>query len=262
MPKYTNKLQGKRVLVVGGTSGLGFCVAEACVEHGAIVTVASSRQSKVDETIKRIQTSYPDVGDRIKGKACVLGGEDMEDQIKALYVFATDDGANKLDHVVNTAGDKFGLVKLSEITFEVGLGFSKVRYFGSMFLAKYAMDYMNMSPESSFTNTSGVNSAKPGDGWSAIIGLDTAKEGMTRALAKDMKPIRVNCVSPGAVKTELFNNFGDEERVQQIVEMYKGMTLTKTIGTPEDLAESYLHFMKNYFVTGTILQADGGYLLV
>ncbi|KAF3931903.1 hypothetical protein ABW20_dc0100216 [Dactylellina cionopaga] len=262
MPKYLNKLEGKRVLVVGGTSGIGFGVAEACIEHGAIVTVASSRQAKVDQTIARIKASYPDAGSRIQGKTCDLSGDNQEEEIISLYKFATDDGKNKLDHVVSTAGDSFALIKLPDITYDVVSKFGKVRYLGSMFMAKHAPEYVNVSAESSFTVTSGVNSEKPGDGWSAIVGMATAMEGMTRGLAKDMKPIRVNCVSPGAVKTELYSQFGDEATVEKVIEMYKGQTLTKTIGLPEDLAESYLYVMKSSFVTGTVLQADGGYLLV
>ncbi|EPS36246.1 hypothetical protein H072_10363 [Dactylellina haptotyla CBS 200.50] len=262
MLKYINKLQDKRVLVLGGTSGIGFCVAEACVEHGARVIVASSRQTNIDKTIQRIQTSYPEAGDRISGKTCDLSGDDMEDQIKSLYDFATDNNTNKLDHVVNTAGDSFKLVKLADATYEDAMKMGKVRYFGGLFLAKHASTYMNVSAESSFTNTSGVNSEKPGENFSAIIGFATAKEGMTRGLAKDMKPIRVNCVSPGAVQTELFSQFGDEATVKSIVEKFKALTLTGTIGTPENLAESYLYCMKNYFVTGRTLQAEGGYLLI
>ena len=59
-PKYISKLQGKRVLVLGGTSGIGFCVAEAAVEHGATVIISSSRQAKIDNTIQRLTSSYPE----------------------------------------------------------------------------------------------------------------------------------------------------------------------------------------------------------
>ncbi|KAK6332920.1 hypothetical protein TWF696_002938 [Orbilia brochopaga] len=260
--KYTNKLQGKRVLVLGGTSGIGFCVAEAAVEYGAIVTVSSSRQASIDKAIKRITDAYPDSASRINGKTCDLGGDDLEEQIKGLYEFATNGGANKLDHVVNTAGDKFSLPKITEFTVEAANKLSQVRFMGTLFLAKYAATYMNSSADSSFTTTSGVNGAKPADGWAAIAGYITAQEGLIRGLAKDIKPIRANNVSPGAVHTELFNHFGNEEEVKAIVEMYAGKTLTGRIGKPEDLAETYIYIMKNPFVTGTIHQVDGGYLLV
>ncbi|KAJ6258903.1 hypothetical protein Dda_5798 [Drechslerella dactyloides] len=261
-PKYTNKLQGKRVLVLGGTSGIGFCVAEAAIEHGAIVTIASSRQTSIDKAIQRIKDSYPDAASRINGTTCNLAGDDLEDQIKALYEFATNSGADKLDHVVNTAGDAFGLPKISEVTIETLGQLSRVRLFGSIMLAKYAASNMNSSAESSFTTTSGVNGAKPGEGWAAVTGFVTAQEGLIRGLAKDLKPIRANNVSPGAVHTELFNNFGNEEQVKAMVETFAGQTLTKRIGKPEDLAETYIYIMKNPFLTGTIQQVEGGYLLV
>lgn len=125
-PKYSNKLEGKRVLVIGGTSGIGFCVAEACVEFGAIVTVASSTQEKIDKTIERLTTSYPEAEDRVSGFPCDLAGTDVEGNLKALFEFTTKDG--KLDHLVNTAGDTFGQIKIADITAEIVQKLGQVRY--------------------------------------------------------------------------------------------------------------------------------------
>ncbi|KAF3079338.1 hypothetical protein TWF706_003378 [Orbilia oligospora] len=238
--KFTNKLASKNILIIGGTSGIGFAVAEASLEQDANVTIASSSPSKLQSAISRLQSAYPESSNKIKGTTLNLSSEDVEDQIIAAYEFATENGQNKLDHVVNTA----------------------VRYVGNLLLAKHVTKYINISPESSFTTTSGANAAKPGDGWSSIIGVATAVEGLTRALAKDLKPVRANCVSPGAIKTELFDRFGDEATVQKMVEAYAEKTLTGRIGTPEDVAESYLYVMRSAFVTGTTLQIDGGYVLV
>ena len=259
-PKYTNKLEGKRVLVIGGTSGIGFCVAEACVEFGAIVTVASSRQEKIDKTIDRLTTSYPDAKDRISGHPCDLSGPDTEDNLKALCEFATKDG--KLDHVVNTAGDSFGLVKLSDVTPADIQKHGQVRFVGRMLTAKVASQYMHQTSQSSLTSTSGVNGTKPGAGWSAMTGWGAACEGMTRGLAVDLKPIRVNCVSPGAIDTELFDAIGGGGRRQQILDFYKSKSLVGDVGKPEDTAEAYLYLMRDKFVTGTTILTDGGYVLV
>src|ERR1700744_1071718 len=106
-PKYSNKLEAKRVLVIGGTSGIGFCVAEACVEFGAIVTVASSRQEKVDKAVERLCTSYPDARTRISGHTVDLASSDVEEALKVLLEFTAKEG--KLDHIVHTAGDSFTL---------------------------------------------------------------------------------------------------------------------------------------------------------
>lgn len=86
-------------------------------------------------------------------------------------------------------------------------------------------------------------------------------ESLARGLAVDLKPVRVNCVAPGAVLTELFLTFG-KDRVEQFVEFYKTKTLTGTIGTREDLAEAYLYLMKDNLVTETRLKSNGGHLLI
>jgi NAD(P)-dependent dehydrogenase (short-subunit alcohol dehydrogenase family) len=68
--KYTKKLQNQRVLVIGGTSGLGYAVAEGAIEFGAHVIVASSEQANTDRTVKQLETAYPDAADRIDGHIC------------------------------------------------------------------------------------------------------------------------------------------------------------------------------------------------
>ncbi|OAP61667.1 hypothetical protein AYL99_03870 [Fonsecaea erecta] len=258
--KYINKLQGKRVIIVGGTSGIGFAAAEAAVEYGAIVVVASSKQDRVDRAVERIQQAYPGAGDRIRGTTVDLNSDDVEEQVEALFNFATDGGKHKLHHVAETAGGTFGMMPLADVTPAAIAEAQKVRITGCTMLAKVAMRYLEVSRTSSFTLTNGVSDAKPSPGWTIMAPIGAAKRGLTHALANDMKPIRVNCVCPGAVKTELFDSFGGD-RLQQIVDFYTAKTLINTIGTPEDLAECYICAMKNNFMTGQEITADGGFLL-
>ena len=139
-----------------------------------------------------------------------------------------------------------------------------VRLFSSIFLAKLAPAYMTVSSRSSITFTSGVNAAKPMAGWSVAAAGGGAREGLTRGLAVDLKPIRVNGVSPGAILTELFDTFagGDPERLEAIKKTWGARTLGGEIGKPEDTAEAYLYCMKDGFVTGQTILTDGGYTLV
>jgi NAD(P)-dependent dehydrogenase (short-subunit alcohol dehydrogenase family) len=236
-PKYINKLQGKRVVVIGGTSGIGFATAEAAVEYGAIVVVASSKQDKVDRAVQRILREYPEAAgetNRIQGKTVDLGADDAEEQIEALFDFATDGGRHKLDHVVSTAGDLFRTSVLAEVTrADIEAPF-KVRLGGTLLAAKVAMRYLAVSPQSSFTLTSGVSDTKPTVGWTVVAPLGAAQKGLTHALAHDMKPVRVNCVCPGAVQTELLEHFG-AGKLEQMIQMYRSKTLTDTVGTPSDL---------------------------
>jgi len=97
----------------------------------------------VDKTIQRIKASYLDVGDRIHRITWDLASADVEGQIKALHVFATD-GKNKLDHVVSTAGDGFRLAKLLDATPEAVLMLATVRYVGGTMLVKAGLQNMNI----------------------------------------------------------------------------------------------------------------------
>jgi NAD(P)-dependent dehydrogenase (short-subunit alcohol dehydrogenase family) len=160
----------------------------------------------------------------------------VEGSLKALFEFATKDG--KLDHVADTAGYRFGLVKIGDVTAEDIQKYGKVRFVGALLMAKLAPQYMHRTNQSSITPIGGVNSTKPGPGWSVMAGWGSGKEGMARGLAMDLKPIRVNYVSPRAIETELWGSFGGGDKKQQIVDLYKSKTLLGTVGKPEDMVES------------------------
>jgi NAD(P)-dependent dehydrogenase (short-subunit alcohol dehydrogenase family) len=117
--KYTSKLHNQRVLILRGRSGIDFCVAEASIESGATVVISGSRQPKIDPTIERIKSSYTDSGPQISGHTCDLANtETLEQNLEALLRLATNDGKEKLDHIVFTAGDSFRAQRLADMTVE------------------------------------------------------------------------------------------------------------------------------------------------
>ncbi|KAL8851651.1 MAG: hypothetical protein Q9221_003488 [Calogaya cf. arnoldii] len=256
--KYNNKLQDKRVLILGGTSGIGFCIAEAALENDAYVIVASSTQLKIDKTISRLQSSYPDKAAKISGHICDLAQlPTLETNIEGLFKAATDNNTKKIDHIVFTAGDANPAPKVSELTVETVQKWGNVRFFGPLVLAKYAPTYMTPGHRSSITLTSGTISHKPFKDRIVIAAWGSGIEGIMRGLAVDLAPIRVNIVSPGAVVTELFHGIPEEQRAV-VMEGFRKETLTGELGTPEDVAETYLHAMKDSFMTGSVLVTDGG----
>ncbi|GMF77700.1 hypothetical protein BDV35DRAFT_282283 [Aspergillus flavus] len=274
----TNKLANTRVLIVGGTSGIGFAVARVVLEHGASIIVASSKPDKVNSAITRLKTFYPDEEhtNRIAGTVCNLADrETLEANVVNLYNFATapdtfpnaqgtqtTDGKVLLDHVVMTAGDALGLRKPTDPTFDVPYIESSgtVRFIGSLILAKHAPTYLRQAPSSSITFTSGVLTTRPAPGWTLVAATGSAIEGMARGLAVDLAPIRVNTVSPGAVLTEIFGTL-ETDSLEKMIEMFRGQTLTGEIGKPEDVAEAYLYAMKDRFLTGELIGSNGGKLL-
>lgn len=82
-----------------------------------------------------------------------------------------------------------------------------------------------------------------------------------RGLAVDLKPLRVNIVSPGAVHTEIFGTV-PAERLDTVLDGFRQKSTTGTVARPEDLAEAYIYIMKDHFVTGSIVESNGGRLLV
>ncbi|MCJ1367184.1 hypothetical protein MMC16_006316 [Acarospora aff. strigata] len=260
--KYVSKLSKARILIIGGTSGIGFCVAEACLENGASVILAGSKQTKLSNAISRLQTRYPDLSTLVSGRTCDLSDPDsIEANLETLLEAATTSASTPLNHIVFTAGDALNLVPLSAATVDTIHATGTIRFLAPLLLAKLAPTYLVPGPASSITLTSGTNSAKPMPGWTVQAAYGAGMEGLTRGLAVDLKPVRVNLVSPGAVHTELFNDFGGENLEAFLKRMREG-TLTGEVGKPEDVAEAYLYFMRDRFVTGSMVSSDGGRLLV
>lgn len=238
-------------------------MAENALEHGAIVVVASSRQSSIDKTLSRLTESYPDFAANVSGHIIDLTSPDLELNVINLLKAATNDGTHLLDHIVHTAAAGVPIQPLSEFKGpETLLTSTQVGASTAILLAKNAPGkYMNVSHTSSITLTGGVNSYAPGVGWSipAFIGMGLI--GLVRALAVDVRPIRVNVVEPGAVDTELFQKTFTGDALEHFRETFRKMTLTAHIGTPEDVAEAYIYFMKDKFATGQNIITEGGLLL-
>jgi len=257
--KYTSKLHSARVLILGGTSGIGFCVAEASLEHGAHVCISGSKPSKLSDAISRLQCSYPDLASHVSGHVCDLSQlTSLEANLDAPLKFAAGDG--KIDHIVFTAGDALRIIPIAEVTVESIQQIGTVRFMESLMLSKLAPKYMSLGPKSSITLTGGSNSHRPIKGWSVIAAWGSGLEGMARGLAVDLAPLRVNLVSPGAVYTELFGDI-PKERLEGVLQRFRDGSLVGQVGTPENVAEAYLYSMKDQNVTGTIVQSDGGRLL-
>lgn len=257
--KYTSKLHNARVLVIGGTSGLGFCVAEAALEHGAQVCISGSKQPKLDQAVSRLQSTYPEKASNIHGYVCDLSQpEKLESSIETLLKAAAAD--TKIDHIAFTAGDTLKLVPIAEATVESIQKGGTVRFLAPLLLGKLAPKYLSPGPASSITLTGGTRSHRPAKDWTIMAAWGSGIEGIIRGLAVDLAPVRVNMVRPGAVHTELFDGF-PKERLEGVLQGFRDGSLLGKVGKPEELAEAYIYSMKDHFATGAILQSDGGMLL-
>jgi NAD(P)-dependent dehydrogenase (short-subunit alcohol dehydrogenase family) len=260
--KYINKLQGKSVLIFGGTSGIGYAVAEALLEHGAKLTICGSNLDKLANTIERLTKSYPDVKqDRITTAACDLAATaTLEDRLREIFEHAVSaHGGQKIDHIVFTAGDPLDVAGgITGTNINVINSISAVRLHAPILIAKViaTTEYVNNSVSTSVTITGGASHLRPRKTWPIVSMVASAMEGLVRGLALDLAPIRFNVVHPGMFQTELASGIPPAA-----LEITKAGTLTKRIGQPEEIAEAYLYFMKDFSADGTALVSDNGKIL-
>ncbi|KAI9879256.1 MAG: hypothetical protein M1830_009116 [Pleopsidium flavum] len=255
--KYTSKLTSRRILIIGGSSGIGYSVAEACLEHGATVIISSSSRTRVEASIERLLQTYPSAKDRLTGYTCDISSPDVEYNMTSLF----ENVGGKLDHIISTAGDKLATIPIQEATLAQMQQAGMVRFFGPLLIAKIGTPYLSPSSMSSITFTTGSVAEKPMPGWSVVASYAAGLHGMVRNLAIDLKPIRVNLVSPGAVATELWNDMPREEYAA-FEKAVAGKVPTGAIGRPEDVAEAYVYAMKDGNLTGSVVNTNGGMLLV
>ncbi|OCL01862.1 short chain dehydrogenase [Glonium stellatum] len=259
--KYSNKLRDNHVLIIGGSGGIGYGVAEACLELGCTVIISSSSASRIAASISSLQKTYPSARSRIYGHACDLGNpETLESNVVSLFEEATQESNGKLDHVVYTAGDALSIAALEKVTLEQIQQAGMVRFNAPLIVAREAAKYLKKSYTSSYTITTGAVSEKPHEGWAVIGSYAGGHHTMARGLALDMKPIRVNAVSPGAVDTTLWK-MPDEEKKEMFKKLEAKMT-TGRVGQVEDVAEAYLYCMKDRNLTGSVISTNGGALLI
>lgn len=263
--KY-KRLEGSRVLILGGTSGIGFAVAEAVLEAGAQkVVLSSSNPNKVNQAVERLKTAYPDLTSRasVTGHPCDLSNIDsMESNIETLLNFATSYTETPLDHLVNTAGAFLNMAELHDVSAATIRDASNLKSTAAIMLAKHATrrKYMAPGPGSSMVLTSGSTADKPYPGRYLASCIGASLQGLTKGLALDLAPLRVNLVLPGAVDTEHWDSLPVEAK-KGILEGVGKECLTGSAATPAQVAEAYLYAMKDANATGAMIGTNGGSLL-
>lgn len=245
MKKYMeNSLNGKKVVVLGGTSGIGLAASLLAAEYGALVVVASSTQKKVDEALS------------ILPEGSTGFTADLEDEKQTELLFKKIGG---FDHLIFTAGDQLSFKELSELNIEEAKKSINVRFWGAIMAVKYALPMIRK--DGSIILTTGALGRKPRVGTAVIAAMASAVEGLTRALAIELAPIRVNAVCAGTVRTNLLENMSHADR-EELYNKIGSKLLTGRVGNANEIAEAYLYLMRAGFTTGQIVVADGGSLLV
>jgi len=240
----SSALKDKVVVVLGGASGIGLATAQAAAERSAVVIVTSRSGERVAQAVQRISGSA-------HGEVIDL---ENEEETRALFK-----RVGAFDHLVYTAGNELLLSPVAHVDLAAARGAFEVRIFGALGAVKHAATAIR--PGGSIVLTHGIAGARPQSGWAVGAAVCGAMEAMTRALAVELAPVRVNAVSPGVVRTPLWNPIPEPER-EALFREAGAKLLTKRVGEAREIAEAYCYLMENTFTTGQTLVVDGGGVLV
>jgi len=248
------KLDGQRVVIIGGSSGIGLETAQQALAEGALVTVAGRSEDRLRQAAERLGNSSQ--GSTTKGASdrlrCVVA--DLADEASVRSLFA---GETRVDHVFVPAGElrpESGDVLQSHPDRMQAV--LDVRLLGVAHAMRHARSKMKSG---SVTLMSGLYAIRPGTASAMAAAAVAAIEGMTRALALDLAPVRVNAVAPGVIDTPLWDAFGAQR--EAVLARAAALPVGR-IGRPDEVAAAVIFLMTNGFVTGTVLRIDGGGALV
>ncbi len=239
-------LSGKRVVIVGGTSGIGFAVAEAAVAQGAHVVVASSQAENVEKAVQRL-------GNGASGFTINVTDEANVD--------AAFSNLGAFDHLVFTAGDWGGARRgtFAESDFTAAQAIFGVRFWGALRVVKHALKWL--AQDGSITLTNGMIAHRPAKGAVMSSAMAGGVEHAALALSVELAPIRVNMVCPGYIRTDVWASMPPEQREKFLGDATARQPLPRA-GLPSEVAEAYIYLMRGGYTTGQVMRLDGGWSMV
>jgi len=239
-------LQNRHVVVVGGTSGMGLAIARAVIDQGATATIGGSSRARLDAALNAL-------GGRATGMPIDLC------DAKSIERFCGELG--RVDHLVITSQSAAAvrtLKPLFELDFSAMDAAFRVKLFGTLMLLRGALP--KLAPDGSIVLCSGAAARRTIPGHVALGALNGALEAAGRQLARELAPIRVNVVAPGLVQTPAYDPMDKTAREAMFAARAKALPVGR-VGRPEDIAQAVVQLLLNGYMTGVVLDIDGGALL-
>jgi NAD(P)-dependent dehydrogenase (short-subunit alcohol dehydrogenase family) len=227
-----------RVLVVGGSSGIGEATAKAFAEAGAQVTIASRHPAKLAAAAARIG----------KGVATVTLDTTEEAEVEKFF-----NEAGRFDHVVVSAAQTAG-GPVRELPLQDAYAAMNSKFWGAYRVARAA----KINERGTLTFISGFLSVRPGS-WVLQGAINAALESLGRGLALELAPakVRVNTVSPGTIATPLWDGL-DQTARQAMYDKAAATLPARAMGQPQDIARAVLFLAATPYSTGSTVLVDGG----
>jgi NAD(P)-dependent dehydrogenase (short-subunit alcohol dehydrogenase family) len=233
-------LTGQKIVVIGGSSGMGLATAKRLGSEGAHVVIASRSEKKLKAALSEIEG---------KAEAKSLDFTD-EKGVRSFF-----ESVGRFDHLVLMGAGLPAWGNFLEIQSAALESAFKTKFWGYFFCAKYAVAYLRENGSILFTIGGAARSAIPGT--AGVAAVNGAIMCMAFTLAKELAPIRVNILSPGLVDTPAYNWMAEEEK-QGFFKRMSGNTPVGRVGKPDEIAEAARYLLMNGYTTGAVLDVDGG----
>lgn len=230
----------EKIVIAGGTSGMGFATAKLLLSKGYFVTVFGRDKSKLNKALA-------DLGKNADGKiADASNSNEIERAFSEIGSF---------DHLVIalSAGKGIGMFKDLNLT-DLRKGFDG-KLFPQLQVAQAALTYIK--DNGSITFITSISSQSKAIGTSGLGAINGAIEIMIPTIAKELKPLRINAVAPGVINTNWWD-FLPPEKKEGTFKQYSDTIPLGRIGEPEDVAKMIFSLIENEYVTGQIIAVDGG----
>ncbi|MGI9479462.1 MAG: SDR family NAD(P)-dependent oxidoreductase [Hyphomicrobiaceae bacterium] len=231
-------VSGKTAIIFGGTSGIGLAASKQLAAKGAKVIAISRNPDRAGEVPAGVTLAKCDVTDREAVDALLKQHAPFE-----ILVSAATGGGRALGPFLEMDMDGY------QASFAKLWGYANVVRYGAH----------HMTPDGSIVLVSGAPARKCKPGQVALSSVGGAVEALTRAIAPEIAPRRINVVSPGSIDTPMVSLEGEAR-----TEMYAKATAANLIpraGTADEVAKGIVFVIENDFVTGTTVDVDGGWLL-
>lgn len=235
-------LETKTVVIIGGGSGIGLATALRALAQGARVVIGGRGPDRLEAALVRL-------GRRASAQPVDTG------DVGSLRAFFETVG--RFDHLFVPAAD-YVVGPIDQLDDAAAESPFRSKFWGQYRAAREAMPYIDET--GSITLMAGAAGARPIKGAAAYAACNSAIEGLGRALAIELSPVRVNTVSPGTIDGDLWRGRPDAVR-EAAFASYARLALVGRPGIEEEVADTVLFLMANRFMTGSTLYPDGGYVL-
>ncbi|WP_063019526.1 SDR family oxidoreductase [Nocardia niwae] len=229
-----------RVVIVGGTSGIGLATARRLAAHGHDVVIGG-------RDARRLEAALAELGENVTGRTV-----DARDEAELARFFAA---TGPIDHVVVTVTGPSGTTPLRELALDHMRGHVEGKLLAHTAATQAALPHLAVGGSITLVSAASAGGSMPAT--AALAAVNSAVEAMVPVLAVELAPLRVNAVSPGVIDTDWWSFLPDDARAE-VFDSIAAATPVGRVGTADDVAHAIEFLVANSFTTGIVVRVDGG----